>query len=647
MPEDRFIWKKPLIAVVVVALVTVGLGIIVYVGLARDRIAPTPTPRIAEPGGPSRTATRSTPTSFAPDRVVGVVREYSPGALIIVLTPREGSIEQVIVPDDVQVSHADGRPSSPGEVRAGATIRAEGALDSLRRLVARSIVIEALQAPTSTATVTPSNTPVAAATLTPTPATPQRAWRGEYFANPELAGAPVLVRHDAVVDFDWKDGAPAFELPRTDFSVRWRGRWAFEEGGYRFYAYADDGVRVWVDGAIVVDRWRHQAATIAYGDMYLQAGEHEVQVEYFEGIDQALVRAWWDYRGRYPDWQGEYYGNPDLVGEPALVRNDADVNFDWGGGAPANGLPADEFSARWTQTLVLEEGAYRFNARVDDGLRLWVDGVMIIDEWHQGGHDVYSGHISLDNGPHEVRIEYLERGGDAFVRVWWERIESYSDWKGEYYANRDLAGRPAFIRDDADVDFDWHDGGPGSGLPADEFSVRWARERSFDAGRYEFWAEADDGVRVTVRGERVIDAWHGYRPETYRGQIDLPEGKHRIVVEYYDDGGAAHVRVGWGQAPTASPSDTPTPTLTPVPPTATATAVPPTATFTPVPPTATHTPVPPTATPTTKPATATPSSPLPTATEESTPTEELTPSEAQEATPTHTPEPAVVSSDEG
>jgi len=304
MPEDRFIWKKPLIAVIVVALVTVGLGIIVYVGLARDRIAPTPTPRVAEPGGPSPTATSSSPTPFAPDSVVGVVREYSPGALIIVLTPVEGSIEQVIVPESVRVSHADGRPSSPGEVRPGATIRAEGVLDDLRRLVASAIVIEALRAPTSTATAAPSDTPIPAATLTPTPETPEGGWRGEYYANPNLSGTPALVRQDRAIDFDWKAAAPAPELPADGFSVRWQGRWTFEEGGYRFYAYADDGVRVWVDGAIVVDRWRHQAATIAYGDMYLQAGEHEVQVEYFEGIDQALVRAWWDYRGRYPDWQG-------------------------------------------------------------------------------------------------------------------------------------------------------------------------------------------------------------------------------------------------------------------------------------------------------------------------------------------------------
>jgi len=638
MPEDRFIWKKPLIAVIVVALFTAGLGIIVYVGLARDRIAPTPTPRIAMSATATPSGPNPTDATVVLDSVVGVVREYSPGALIIILTPTKGSAEQVIVPENVRVTHADGRPSSPSEVRPGASIRAEGALDSLGRLVASAIVIEATQPPTSTATTIPSATPLPPATLTPTPSTPEGGWQGEYYSNTDLSGTPAIVRQDATLDFQWQGNAPAPELPVDNFSVRWRGRWPFEEGGYRFYAYADDGVRVWVDGAIVVDRWRHQAACIAYGDMYLLAGEHEVQVEYFEGIDQALVRVWWDYRGRFPDWKGEYYDNPDLVGEPALERNDVDVNFDWGTGAVQNGLPADDFSTRWTQTVVLEAGAYRFNARVDDGLRLWVDGVMIIDEWHEGGHDVYSGHILLDNGPHDVRIEYLERAGDAFIRVWWERIESFSDWPGEYFANRDLAGRAAFLRDDPDVDFNWHEASPGSGLPADEFSVRWTRERTFDAGRYEFWAEADDGVRLIVSGQLVIDAWHDYHPDTYRGQVDLAQGKHRMVVEYYEGGGAAHIRIGWTEAATPTPSANPTPIQTPAPPTATATAVPPTATPTLLPPTLTHTPIPATATPTAASPTATLTPESPTATEEPTVTEE--------ATPTYTPEPAVVSSDE-
>ncbi|MCB0211210.1 MAG: SH3 domain-containing protein, partial [Anaerolineae bacterium] len=70
------------------------------------------------------------------------------------------------------------------------------------------------------------------------------------------------------------------------------------------------------------------------------------------------------------EWRGEYYNNRNLSGNPALVRNDVAVSFDWGLNAPASELPADNFSARWTRQLDYSAGAYRFYARADDGVRL-------------------------------------------------------------------------------------------------------------------------------------------------------------------------------------------------------------------------------------------------------------------------------------
>ena len=55
-------------------------------------------------------------------------------------------------------------------------------------------------------------------------------------------------------------------------------------------------------------------------------------------------------------WRGEYFANLWLTGDPALVRNDPEINFTWGPGAPASGFPADNFSVRWTRTATFEEG---------------------------------------------------------------------------------------------------------------------------------------------------------------------------------------------------------------------------------------------------------------------------------------------------
>jgi hypothetical protein len=76
-----------------------------------------------------------------------------------------------------------------------------------------------------------------------------------------LSGDATLIRQDAAIDFDWGSGSPASGLPTDGFAVRWRGRWQLAEGAYRFYAYTDDGVRIWVDGAVIIDQWRDQNVT--------------------------------------------------------------------------------------------------------------------------------------------------------------------------------------------------------------------------------------------------------------------------------------------------------------------------------------------------------------------------------------------------
>ena len=83
-----------------------------------------------------------------------------------------------------------------------------------------------------------------------------------------------------------------------------------------------------------------------------------------------------------PNWQASYWNNQTLSGSPALVRDDVQVGFNWGNGSPAPGLiNADHFSARWTRNIEATPGKYRFTTTSDDGIRVWVDNVLIIDRW--------------------------------------------------------------------------------------------------------------------------------------------------------------------------------------------------------------------------------------------------------------------------
>lgn len=258
-----------------------------------------------------------------------------------------------------------------------------------------------------------------APTVTPTPKITE--WRGEYFANRSLSGAPALVRNDNVVDFNWGAGSPNNRIPIDNFSARWTRSPAFDAGDYRFYARSDDGVRLWLDSLLVIDDW-NDGGRLRIGEfLKLGAGQHQVKIEFYEAAGDAYETVWWEKIGPISDWRGEYFSNRNLEGTPALVRNDRAIDFNWGEGGPASGLPADNFSARWSRTFPLADGRYRFTVQVDDGARLWVDGRLLLDQWFEGSTRAFTAETDLAAGNHTVRLEYLELGGGALVKLIWQR----------------------------------------------------------------------------------------------------------------------------------------------------------------------------------------------------------------------------------
>ncbi|HOT91755.1 MAG TPA: PA14 domain-containing protein [Anaerolineae bacterium] len=484
--------------------------------------------------------------------------------------------------------------------------------------------------PIPSSTPNPMPTPSPSLSPSPTPTPDITAWRGEYFANVNLSGSPALVRNDAVIDFDWGNNAPANGIPADNFSVRWTRSLAFEGGTYSFSITVDDGARFYVDGNLVVDQWRDGAARIVTFDLPLTAGNHALRLEYYEAIGQSVIRLNWEKRTVYPDWKGEYWNNRSLQGSPLLTRNDTKLDFDWGNAAPNLGLPADNFSARWTRTLTFEAATYRFRLLVDDGARLWIDDQIIVDEWRDGAEREQVVEMPMVAGEHKVRVEYYEAGGQARLRLTWEKIsQAFPDWKAEYWNNATLTGNPVFIRNDPKIDFNWQYNAPTPGLPVDNFSARWTRSMDMTAGMYRFSAIADDGVRIFVDDAKILDEWHiSQGDRTYAVNVTLGTGRHTLRVEYYENGGIALVKV-WFERVGDIATNTPTPTATGTP-TPTATASPtPTSTVTP-----TSTP---TASPTpTLTVTPTPTaSPTPTLTATPTPTPTVTLTETP--TPTETP----------
>jgi hypothetical protein len=190
--------------------------------------------------------------------------------------------------------------------------------------------------------------------------------------------------------------------------------------------------------------------------------------------------------------------------------------------------------ARWTKTVDLSAGVYRFTGARDDGIRVYIDNVPVVDAWAFGNAE-YSVDKVVQSGSHELRVEYFEGGSGARAGFSYERIGDVvptdAGYAAEYFANRDLAGAPALTRTDDAVDFDWGGGAPGDGVPSDNFSARWTKSLTVsEAGTYKFTVTSDDGVRLYVDGQRVLDKWIGQSRTTNTVTRAPSEGAHEIKV---------------------------------------------------------------------------------------------------------------------
>lgn len=260
-------------------------------------------------------------------------------------------------------------------------------------------------------------------TPTPRPQPVISEWRGEYYPNLEFQGTP-LVRNDKAVDFNWGDKAPAPGFPADDFTVRWTRRLQFDQGDYRFYAKADDGVRVWLDIHPVIDLWRFGPVSGSNDFIGVGGEPHTVKVEYYEHLGGAMVTVWWQRTDIFRNWQAQYYNDIYLQEPPILVRDDPEVNFNWGLGSPDPRVPADNFSVRWTRSVYFDSGDYRFHIHGGDGARLTMDGHTVIDHWLKDDQDTFTGTFrKLGSGYHTVVVEWYHRGGIALVNLWWEPIK--------------------------------------------------------------------------------------------------------------------------------------------------------------------------------------------------------------------------------
>jgi hypothetical protein len=297
--------------------------------------------------------------------------------------------------------------------------------------------------------------------------------RGEYFSNLTLSGTLALERQESP-DFNW-DGwgnLPPAGLAMGAFSARWSGELEVPTAGnYVFEADGVGGVRLWVNGTLVLDVWDGPANQSNGGRAVVPLAANtpaSIRLEYrslppagWAGVHLRWSQQPTTFRAPGVMLHAQYFDSTDFSGEPVVERDEI-ADFRWGADAPDPALTPGQFSARWTGTFVVRPdqlgpgtsaelgpvwvdfNLFNSVAALSDGqVRIWIDGELLLDAAHPGfnaqgqpnGEGFIGGRVPFNSGyPHTVVIEYAAGGGsDAFLR--WGLL---ADLASAYFAGPDL-----------------------------------------------------------------------------------------------------------------------------------------------------------------------------------------------------------------
>ncbi len=122
-------------------------------------------------------------------------------------------------------------------------------------------------------------------------------------------------------------------------------------------------------------------------------------------------------------WNAQYWNTPDLSGSSVVERPEANLDYNWGWNPPAPGVHNVNWSARWTRTFYMTAGTYRITAKVDDGVRVYIDGVLVIDSWQVQAVNTYQRDVLIQtSGNHTFTVEYFQAEGVAELHVFSQKL---------------------------------------------------------------------------------------------------------------------------------------------------------------------------------------------------------------------------------
>jgi uncharacterized protein YraI len=275
-------------------------------------------------------------------------------------------------------------------------------------------------------------------------------------------------------------------------------------------------------------------------------------------------------------WTSEFFNNIYLLGSPVYTRQDTQLSFNWGIGSPYFAVPTDYFSARFSGDVYFFAGTYRFTMIADDGGRVFVNGIQVINTFDNlRPNQIVTGDFNFPiNGYYRIMSEYIELTGSASFALSWQTAGGVPTptpppagsitgvWTGTYYNTSNFTGPTVATVTDSSITKNWGTNAPLAGVNADNFSVRWTSTQYLPAGSYRIDVNADDGVRVYVDNQMVINELHVYLGQRYSYSFTVATGRnYPLTVEYQEGTGGAFLEFsltsstgGVIGAPTATPN---------------------------------------------------------------------------------------------
>jgi hypothetical protein len=473
---------------------------------------------------------------------------------------------------------------------------------------------------------------------------------GQYFND---AGSGVYftalaqTRTDATVDFDWADTAPDPLVQADNFSVRWSGQLlAPVTATYTFTTTSDEGVRLYVNGQLVIDNWTSHVATPNSGTVGLVAGQrYDVRMDYYDAVGLATARLQWAYPGQSMQVVPQWVLYPALpVNQPPAVNAGADKTVSLpnavvalNGSARDDGLPSppSTMTTTWSKISGREDSAGGTVVFADPSspattATFGADGIYVLRLTATDGAVTVSDDVTITVNPAPVnKAPVVNAGTDRTITLpataslagtasddglpsppakmtfAWSKVSgpgtvtfgngsalsttaSFSaagtytlrlaasdsaltstdnvvvtvnaapptGLTAQYYNDPGNGAHFATLvvtRIDPTINFTWS-GSPATGVKSDNYAVRWTgRVQAPVSGGYKFSTVSDDGIRVWVNGQLVINNWTDHSSTTNTSaSINLSAGtRYSLKVEFYEHTGNAVAKLQWsypGQA---------------------------------------------------------------------------------------------------